>query len=167
MSRTRRAAVSLIAVALLCLGATSATGMTGGASPPAVDQHRLTHVHDFATELMRLSPPTGTPRLTWQDAYRGYLHNGLFDHFPSTRMPLVELATLQPNPSMLPPDPLLVWVVVVRDAEEITLGGPDYSVLGVKPPARRLRRCPAYTVFDATTGRALVAFQTCEPPFRG
>ncbi len=132
MSRTRRAAISLIVVALLCTGVTSATA---GASSPTVDHHRLTHVHDFATFPMRLSPPTGTPRLTWQDAYRLYLHNGLFVHIP--------------------------------DAEVVEFGGPDFNALGVKPPTRRIARCPAYVVFDANTGRSFGAFQTCDPPFRG
>ncbi|HYS35433.1 MAG TPA: hypothetical protein VEO01_07320 [Pseudonocardiaceae bacterium] len=166
MSRTRRAAISLIVVALLCTGVTSATA---GASSPTVDHHRLTHVHDFATFPMRLSPPTGTPRLTWQDAYRLYLHNGLFVHSRSTRMPLVELATLQGrgDPTLFPADQVAVWVVVIPDAEVVEFGGPDFNALGVKPPTRRIARCPAYVVFDANTGRSFGAFQTCDPPFRG
>ncbi len=159
MSRTRRAAIGLIAVALLCLGATSATD---SASSPAVDRHRLTHVHDFPSLLMRLSPPTGTPRLTWRDAYRLFLRSGLFTTSGSTRMPLVELATFKPNPTEFPPDPVLAWVVIVPDAEVVPWGGPDF-----KPPERRTWRCPAYVVFDANTGQGFGAFQTCEPPFRG
>lgn len=65
MSRTRRAASSLIALTLLCIGVTSATA---SASSPTLDPHRLTHVHYFATFPMRLSPrgahrglPGGTP----------------------------------------------------------------------------------------------------------
>jgi hypothetical protein len=164
MSATGRAAIGLIAVALLCTGATSAVG---GASSSAVDQHRLAHVHDFPTFLMRLSPPTGTPRLTWQDAYRLFLRDSPFADSGSTRMPRVELATLRPNPTEFPPDPVLAWVVVVPDAEVVEIGGPDFTAAGIKPPARRTWRCPAYTVFDAMSGRGFGAFQTCEPPFRG
>jgi hypothetical protein len=84
-------------------------------------------------------------------------------------MPEVELATLQGRgaPTLFPADPVLVWVVVVPDAEVVDFGGPDFNAPGVKPPARRVARCPAYVVFDANTGRGFGAFQTCEPPFRG
>ena len=144
---------------------------TASASSLWVDPHRLTHVHDFATFPMRLSPPTGTPQLTWRDAYRLSLDSGLFlfVYSRSTRMPLVELATLQGRraPTLFPADPVLVWVVVAPDAEVVDFGGPDFNALGVKPPARATARCPAYAVFDANTGRGLGAFQTCEPPFRG
>ncbi len=163
MSATRRGAISLIAVALLCTGATRATG---GASSSVVDHHQLAHVHDFPELLMRLSPPTGTPRLTWQDAYRLFLRDSPFADSGSTRMPRVELATLWPNPTEFPPDPVLAWVVVVPDAEVVEFGVSDFT-FSVKPSARRTWRCPAYTVFDATTGRGFGAFQTCEPPFRG
>jgi hypothetical protein len=165
MSATGRAAISLIAVALLCTGATSATG---GASSSAVDHHRLAHVHDFPAWLMRLSPPTGTPRLTWRDAYRLFLRDSPFVHSGSTRMPRVELATLLGNSTAeFPPGPVLVWVVVVPDAEVVEFGGPDFTVVGGKPPARKVWRCPGYTVFDAMSGRGFGAFQTCEPRFRG
>jgi hypothetical protein len=164
MSATGRAAISLITVALLCTGATRATG---GASSSVVDHHRLAHVHDFPELLMRLSPPIGTPRLTWQDAYRLFLRDSPFADGGSTRMPRVELATLRPNPTQFPPDPVLAWVVVVPDAKVVDFGGPDFTAAGVRPPAPRTGRCPAYTVFDATTGRGFGAFQTCEPAFRG
>jgi len=93
----------------------------------------------------------------------------LFVYSRSTRMALVELATLQGrgDPTLFPADPVLVWVVVVPDAEVVDFGGPDFNALGVKPPARTIARCPAYVVFDANTGRGFGAFQTCEPPFRG
>jgi hypothetical protein len=66
---------------------------------------------------LRIAPPTGTPKLTWQQA-------------------------------------LLV----------VDFGGPDFNH---DPHPARVRRCPAYVVVDATSGRGWGAFQTCDPPYRG
>jgi hypothetical protein len=36
--------------------------------PPAAGAHRFTHVHELPPLGIRIAPPTGSPRLTWQQA---------------------------------------------------------------------------------------------------
>jgi hypothetical protein len=64
----------------------------GQASPqlPAADEHRFTHVHKFPDMGLRIAPPTGTPRLRWQQALQAATRRN--DGWESRTPPQVKLA---------------------------------------------------------------------------
>ena len=149
---------------VLLLLAAAGCGQAAGQEPiatSAVGEHRFTHVHEFPAEGIRIALPTGTPRLTWQQALarseREY--GGLWD---SRTPPQVKLADYRSR--RRPPAQLLAWIVVYPDALEPAFGGP---VTPRPRPPRVRHRCPAYVVVDATSERTWGTFQTCEPPYRG
>jgi hypothetical protein len=150
----RRAAVAVL-VTLLVAGSGRA------ASREVAGGHRLVHVHEFPDMGARIAPPTGRPRLSWQQALQAVTrrHEG----WPSRIPPQVKLADYSSRTGEGPTRPVLVWIVVYPDAEEEVVFGPDFG----PPAARGAGRCPAYVVVDATSGRGRGAFQTCEPPYRG
>jgi hypothetical protein len=84
MDRRRPAALAMI-LALLVIGC-------GQASPqlPAADEHRFTHVHEFPDMGLRIAPPTGTPRLRWQQALQAATRRN--DGWESRTPPQVKLA---------------------------------------------------------------------------
>ena len=151
---------------LAALATVVVVGCGQAATPPRaaaeqqVAEHRFVHVHEFPDMGVRIAPPTGQPRLRWQQA----LHAGLRQHGPwdSRTRPQVKLAEYR-NRNIGPARPVLAWIVVYPDAMEVPFGGPDLG-----PGVTRVRgRCPAYVVVDATSGQGWGAFQTCQPPYRG
>jgi hypothetical protein len=158
MHRRRQAALALLA-ALVAAGC-------GRPSPPeapsaAAAEHAFVHVHEFPDMGLRIAPPTGTPKLTWQQALQTV--TGRNDGWPSRTPPQVKLADYSSRfNGEGPVRPSLAWIVVYPDAEVVQIGGPDFA----SPPAR-VQRCPAYVAVDATSGRGWGAFQTCDPPYRG
>lgn len=141
-------------------------GQTSIQSPAATEQgqaeHRFVHVHEFPDRGKRIAPPTGRPRLSWQQALRASLR--VHGAWESPTPPQVKLADYSSRYNGEGPvRPALAWIVVYPDAKEVPFGGPDFA-----PAAARVRgRCPAYVVVDATSGQGWGAFQTCQPPYRG
>jgi hypothetical protein len=125
-------------------------------------EHRFVHVHDFPTMGVRIAPPTGRPRLAWQQGLRASLP--VFGPWDARMPPQVKLADYRGGDNGEGPvRPALAWIVVYPDAREVSFGGPDFA-----PAAARVRgRCPAYVVVDASSGQGWGAFQTCQPPYRG
>jgi hypothetical protein len=135
-------------------------------APPAAEQgaaeHRFVHLHQFPDSGKRIAPPTGRPRLSWQQGLRASLR--VLGPWDARMPPQVKLADYRGGYNGEgPARPALAWVVVYPDAKEAPFGGPD-----IAPAAARVRgRCPLYVVVDASSGRGWGAFQTCEPPYRG
>jgi hypothetical protein len=140
-------------------------GQVATPSPAATTQpaaeHRFVHVHEFPGNGVRIAPPTGRPRLSWQQGLRASLRvSGRWD---SRMPPQVKLADYRGGYNGEgPARPALAWVVVYPDALTVPFG-PDIAPAS----ARVRRRCPAYVVVDASSGQGWGAFQTCPPPYRG
>jgi hypothetical protein len=134
--------------------------------PPAVAalsgaEHRFVHVHEFPSMGARIAPPTGRPRLRWQQALQAVSRR--HEAWDAGTPPQVKLADYSSRTGERPARSVLAWIVVYPDAREVPFGGPDFA-----PPDARVRgRCPAYVVVDAISGRGWGAFQTCQPPYRG
>ena len=165
MNRRRWVPVVLLLAAMLAGGGTAqqsaATAQSHRTGRPAAAEHRLVHVYEFPGSGIRLTPPTGQPRLPWQRAMRAGSLKGVFD---SPRAPEVKLADFS-NSLLGPRRPVLVWVVVDPDAEMVP-AGPAYPP-GMARPRVGPSRCPLYAFVDATTGRGYGAIFTCEPPYEG
>jgi hypothetical protein len=157
MIRRRPAALALLA-ALLTAGCGQLSLREAPAAAAA--EHVFVHVHEFPDMNLRITPPTGTPKLTWQQALQTV--NRRNDGWPARTPPQVKLADSSSRDNGEGPvRPALAWVVVYPDAEVVEFG-PDFA-----PPPARVWRCPAYVVVDATSGRGWGSFQTCDPPYRG
>ena len=151
----------MILAALAALAAVVAVGC-GQAATQEAAEHRFSHVHDFPDMGVRITAPTGRPRLSWQQGLQASLR--VFGPWDSQMPPQVKLADYRSRYNGEGPvRPALAWVVVYPDAETPGFGGPDFA-----PAAARVRgRCPAYVVVDASSGRGWGAFQSCQPPYRG
>jgi hypothetical protein len=157
MHRRRQAALALLA-ALVAAGC----GQLSPREAPsaAAAEHVFVHVHRFPDMGTRIAPPTGRPRLSWQQALHAVTRRN--DGWPARTPPQVKLADFSNCCNGEGPvRPTLAWIVVYPDAEVVEFG-PDFA-----PPPARVQRCPAYVAVDATSGRRLGAFQTCDPPYRG
>jgi hypothetical protein len=158
----RTTAVVLAAVALGgCAGLTggSTAGLDGSAGAGQGDAgRRLVHRYEFPDMGIRLDPPTGRPRLTWQQAARSRALRGFFR---TGRAPEVKLADYR-NTLQGPAQPVLVWVAI-DPASVVVDHGPDFRPARTGPPDR----CPLYLAVDAGTGRGYGAWQTCDPPYLG
>ena len=150
----RRVAAVAVLVALLVAGSGRA------ASREVASRHRFVHVHEFPDMGARIAPPTGRPRLSWQQALHAVIrrHEGWQSRTP----PQVKLANYSSRTGEGPARLVLAWIVVYPDAEQV-LFGPDFT----PPDSLGAGHCPAYVVVDATSGRGWGAFQTCEPPYLG
>ena len=93
---------------------------------------------------IRLDPPTGRPRLTWQQAARAAARLGPFD---ADRPPEPKLADYR-NTLQGPARPVLVWLAV-DPASPVVEHGSDFRPTRTGPPDR----CPLYLAVDAGTGR--------------
>jgi hypothetical protein len=158
MRRRRQAALALLA-ALVAAGC----GQLSPREAPsaAAAEHVFLHVHDFPDMGLRIAPPTGTPKLSWQQALQAATRRN--DGWVSRTAPQVKLADYSSRYNGEGPvRPTLAWIVVYPDAEVVEFGGPDFA-----PPPARVSHCPAYVVVDATSGRGWGSFQTCNPPYRG
>src|SRR5512132_3923230 len=120
-------------------------------------EHRFVHVHEFPDIGVRIAPPTGRPKLSWQQALQAVTRRN--DSWPARSPPQVKLAdyTSRYNGEG-PVRPKLAWM---------SMGGPEFGPDGAPPAPRKTQRCPAYVVVDAASGRGWGAFQTCQPPYRG
>jgi hypothetical protein len=149
-------------VAVVAVGCGQPSPQPPAAATQRRAEHRFVHVHEFPDMGKRIAPPTGRPRLSWQQALQAVTRRN--DGWPARTPPQVKLAVYSNCCNGEGPmRPALAWIVVYPDAEVVSFGGPDFA-----PPAARVRgRCPAYVVVDATSGRGWGAFQTCEPPYRG
>jgi hypothetical protein len=129
-------------------------------------EHRFVHVHEFPDIGVRIAPPTGRPRLSWQQALQAVTRRN--DSWPARSPPQVKLADYSSRYNGEGPvRPKLAWIVVYPDAEGVSIGGPEFGP-DFRPDApRETQRCPAYVVVDATSGKGWGAFQTCQPPYRG
>jgi hypothetical protein len=158
MHRRRQAALAL----LLALVAAGCGQLSSRAAPSAAAaEHVFLHVHEFPDSGARIAPPTGTPRLSWQQALQAATRQS--PGWPAHSPPQVKLADFSHCCNGEGPvRPTLVWIVVYPDAEVVEFGRPDFA-----PPPARVWRCPAYVVVDAASGRGWGAFQTCDPPYRG
>ena len=156
MHRGRRAAAAaLLGLLVVGCGQTSWRQMT---TPAA--EHRFVHVHEFPSMGIRIAPPTGRPRLSWQQALQAVTERN--DGWPARTPPQVKLAEYSSCCNGEGPvRPTLAWVVVYPDAEVVSFG-PDF-----RPDTEPVGRCPAYVAVDATSGRGWGSFQTCDPPYRG
>lgn len=161
MDRSRRSLLAVL-VAFVVVGCGQASSQPPAATSLGGAEHRLVHVHEFPDMGKRIAPPTGRPRLSWQEALRAATrqHGG----WDVRTQPQVKLADYNSRfNGEGPVRPALAWIVVYPDATEVLFGGPDFA-----PAAARVRRrCPAYVVVDATSGQGWGAFQTCQPPYRG
>jgi hypothetical protein len=144
---------------LATLAAVAVVGCGQAATqPPAV--HRFVHVHEFPGNGVRIAPPSGRPRLSWQQGLRASLRVHAWE---SQAPPQVKLADYRGGYNGEgPARPALAWVVVYPDAKVVEYGRPDFA-----PPPARVRRCPAYVVVDANSGQGWGDFQSCPPSYRG
>jgi hypothetical protein len=149
-----------VLLALLVVGCGQASS-SEPATPAAATEHRFTHVHEFPDIGKRIAPPTGRPRLSWQQALRAVTRRN--DGWAARTPPQVKLADYSNRYNGEGPvRPTLAWIVVYLDAKAVVFG-PDFA-----PDAARVAGCcPAYVVVDATSGRRWGSFQTCDPPYRG
>ena len=148
-------------VSVAAVGCGQALSTPPAATAPQKAEHRFVHVLEFSDMGKRIAPPTGRPRLSWQQALGAATrqHGGWDARTP----PQVKLATYSNRDNGEGPvRPALAWIVVYPDAKEI-LFGPDLAPAAGHVPGR----CPAYVVVDANSGRGWGAFQTCQPPYRG
>jgi hypothetical protein len=161
MNHRRQAALAVL-TALLVVGCGQASSQA-----PAADEHRFTHVHEFRDSGRRIAPPTGTPRLSWQQALQAVTRRN--DGWAARTRPQVKLADYSSRDNGEGPvRPTLAWIVVYPDAEIVSMGGGPEFGPDFKPPApRQVGHCPAYVVVDAASGRGWGSFQTCDPPYRG
>jgi hypothetical protein len=158
VNRGRRAVLMLLAGVAVGCGQTSSQPP---AAAPGGAEHRFVHVHEFPDMGARIAPPTGRPRLSWQQALQVVTRR--HDGWDARTPPQVKLADYSSRTGEGPLHPVPAWIVVYPDANEASIGGPDFA-----PAAARVRgHCPAYVVVDATSGRGWGAFQTCQPPYRG
>jgi hypothetical protein len=129
-------------------------------------EHRFVHVHEFPDLGVRIAPPTGRPKLTWQQALQAVTRRN--DGWPARTPPQVKLAMFSNCCNGEGPvRPTLAWIVVYPDAEVVSMGGPEFGPDFAPAAPRKVGRCPAFVVVDATSGRGWGAFQTCQPPYRG
>ena len=158
MHRRRQAALALL-LALVAVGCGQLSPRGTPSAAPA--EHVFLHVHEFPDMGLRITLPTGTPKLTWQQALQAVTDRN--DGWESRTPPQVKLADFSHCCNGEGPvRPTLAWIVVYPDAEVVEFGRPDFA-----PPPARVSRCPAYVAVDATSGRGWGAFQTCDPPYRG
>ena len=158
MHRRRPAALALL-LALVAAGCGQLSPRGTPSAAPA--EHVFLHVHEFPDMGLRITLPTGTPKLTWQQALQAVTDRN--DGWESRTPPQVKLADFSHCCNGEGPvRPTLAWIVVYPDAEVVELGRGDFA-----PPPARVQRCPAYVAVDATSGRGWGAFQTCDPPYRG
>jgi hypothetical protein len=161
MDRRRRAVLAAL-LGLLVVGCGQASSRSPAATAQGQAEHRFVHVHEFADMGKRISPPTGRPRLSWQQALAAVTRRN--DGWPARTPPQVKLADYANCCNGEGPvRPRLAWIVVYPDAEVVAFGGPDFA----PDTPRKVDRCPAYVAVDATSGRAWGSFQTCDPPYRG
>jgi hypothetical protein len=157
MERRRRVARAVL-LGLLAVGGGQASSQPPAAAP--ADEHRFVHVHEFPTIGKRIAPPTGRPRLSWQQALAAVTRRNV--GWPAPTPPQVKLADYANCCNGEGPvRPRLAWIVVYPDAEEVSFG-PDF-----RPDNEPVGRCPAYVAVDAASGRGWGSFQTCDPPYRG
>lgn len=161
MDGWRRLPLAALA-AVVVVGCGQASTQPPAATEQGGAEHRFIRVHEFPDMGVRIAPPTGRPRLRWQQALQAATrqHGGWDARTP----PQVKLADYRGGYNGEGPvRPVLAWIVVYPDAKEVPFGGPDLA-----PAAAWVRgRCPAYVVVDATNGRGWGAFQTCQPTYRG
>jgi hypothetical protein len=177
---SRRAAATALLVATLVCGCAqpprpATTAQPPATAPPVVSGYRLVHVHRFP-DGERLAPPTGQPRLGWQQAYyvsqrdfgsreldgiRVVLARGIF---VNPRAPVQ--VTLAGYRRAGLARPLLAWVVVYRNDQAVRFG-PTPAELRAGRDRMLWPGCPFYAVVDATSGRYLEEFSACQPPYRG
>ena len=163
MRRHRPAALALLA-ALVAAGCGQLSSQLSPHEAPsaAAAKHVFLHVHEFPDMGLRIAPPTGTPKLTWQQALQAVTRRN--DGWSSRTPPQVKLADYSSRYNGEGPvRPTLSWVVVYPDAEVVEFG-PDFND---DPRPARVGHCPAYVVVDAASGRGWGSFQTCDPPYRG
>ena len=136
-------------------------GQAPAATAQGQAEHRFVHVHEFPDMGKQIAPPTGRPRLSWQQALQAVTRRN--DGWPARTPPQVKLADYSNCCNGEGPvRPTLTWIVVYPDAEVVEFG-PDFA-----PDApRKVDRCPAYVVVDATSGKRWGSFQTDQPPYRG
>ena len=131
------------------------------ATEQAQAEHRFVHLHEFPDMGVRIAPPTGRPRLSWQQALRAATRQqGGWDARTPPQVKLADYSSRYNGEGPVRPGP--AWIVVYPDAKEV-LVGPDLAPAAARVPGR----CPAYVVVDATSGQGWGAFQTCQPPYRG
>jgi hypothetical protein len=163
MRRRRQAALALLA-ALVAAGCGQLSSQLSPHEAPsaAAAKHVFLHVHEFPDMGLRIAPPTGTPKLTWQQALQAVTRRN--DGWSSRTPPQVKLADYSSRYNGEGPvRPTLSWVVVYPDAEVVEFG-PDFND---DPRPAGVSHCPAYVVVDAASGRGWGSFQTCDPPYRG
>jgi hypothetical protein len=164
MNRWRRWLLAAL-VAVVAVGCGQASPQPA-ATAQGQAEHRFVHVHEFPDMGKRIVPPTGRPRLSWQQALQAVTRRN--DFWPARTPPQVKLAMFSNCCNGEGPvRPTLAWIVVYPDAETVSMGGPEFGPDFAPPAPRKVDRCPAYVVVDATSGRGWGAFQTCEPPYRG
>lgn len=180
MSGRRWAAVAALLVATLAGGCAQPPGPATTSKPlttpgQVAGGHRLVHAYGFP-DGEQLAPPTGQPRLGWQQAYsvgqrdfgtreldgmRIALARGIF---VNPRAPVqVRLADYRRHAGSA--RPRLAWVVVYRNDQAVRFGPTPTELRDGGD--RVLPQCPVYAVVDAITGRYLEEFSACQPPYRG
>lgn len=151
---------------LAALAAVVAVGCGQAATqPPAATgqqgaEHRFVHIHEFPDMGVRIAPPTGRPRLGWQQGLRASRLVHAWESQTPTQVKLADYSGGYNGEG--PARPALAWIVVYPDAKVVEFGRPDFA-----PPPARVWRCPAYVVVDANSGQGWGDFQTCQPPYRG
>ena len=161
MNRGRQVALAAL-LGLVVVGCGQTSAPPPAATAQGQGEHRFVHVHEFPDMGTRIAPPTGRPRLSWQEALAAVTRRN--DGWPAHTPPQVKLADYSNCCNGEGPvRPTLAWIVVYPDAEVVSVGGPDF---GPDTP-RPVGRCPAYVAVDATSGRGWGSFQTCDPPYRG
>jgi hypothetical protein len=178
---SRRATVTALLVATLAGGCAQPPRPATTAQPPATGQvaggHRLVHAYRFP-DGERLAPPTGQPRLGWQQAYLvsqrdfgtreldGIRVRLLMGIFVNPRAPVqVTLADYRRRHAGTA-GPRLAWVVVYRNDQAVRFGP---TPVELRAGRDRLvgPGCPVYALVDAIRGRYLEEFVACRPPYRG
>jgi hypothetical protein len=166
MQLTGRARVGLLAVLLVGLlagGAYSLWGRAQGA--PVLDQQPLTQTEFFPDMGERFvpAPDTATPQITAAGAFNAYLDDAVPPGLDkqTSEPPVVSLAIYTSKTGETSGiAPTLVWLIKFGNTPVVEFG-PDITESKGTGTAFR---CPFYVIIDATSGKRLKSFQTCDAP---
>jgi len=141
-------------------------GSSSGA--PVVNQQPLTEAQFFPTNRVQFTPAAAraATSLTAVDAMEAYLDDPIPPGLDkeSSGPPVGSLVIYDSETGDTAGlAPTLVWLVKFNDVPQVAFG-PD---VGEFKRADSSFKCPFYVVIDATSGKRLRSFQTCDAPSKG
>ena len=166
MKLTGKGRLGLLAVLLLAIGGTYAV-WDRAQGAPVVNQQPLTESQFFPINRVQFTPAAANAKisLTAVDAVKAYLDDPMPPGLDkSSGPPVVSLVVYTSETGdTAGMAPTLVWLVKFNDVPEVAFG-PD---VGKSERANSSFKCPFYVVIDATSGKRLRSFQTCDAPSKG